>query len=91
MKTLVIFSILFSSIVFASIKSPKSYCSKLKTGQPFQIDREKEALEAEGLKAEIAIAGEAGHDTKMLMISQTGMKQKCDVVVRDGKIAEIRQ
>ena len=91
MKTLVIFLIHFSSIAFAYVNSPKSYCANLKTGQPFQIDKEKKALESKGFNATIAIAGEKGHDTRMLMISQAGIKKKCDVLVRDGKIAEIRQ
>lgn len=72
-------------------RNAKTYCKKLKKGVVIQIEKEEKLLQSKGLKVETAIAGEAGHDTRMLMISsKSNPAEKCDVVVRDGKVAEIR-
>lgn len=86
-------SILFfcASVCVASNETPRTYCEKLKKGDVLQIDKEEQVLLAKGFKVETAIAGEAGHNTRMLMLSlKSNSKDKCDIVVRDGKVAEIR-
>jgi hypothetical protein len=91
MKLIILSSLFFSMSASASVVLLKSFCDCLKRGQIFDLNKEREGLASKGLTAEIALAGEAGHDTKMLMISRVHSDQKCDVIVRDGKIAEIRQ
>lgn len=82
---------IFLSVIHASGETAKAYCEKLKKGDVIQIDTEKRLLRSNGLKVETAIAGEAGHNTWMLMISsERNPAEKCDVIIRDSKVAEIR-
>lgn len=70
----------------------KDYCGKLKVGNSLSVDAERKKLQSRGFSVDVAVAAEAGHSTQMLMIAIKGKPENhCDVVIRDGRIAEIRQ
>ncbi|OQW46583.1 MAG: hypothetical protein A4S09_05215 [Proteobacteria bacterium SG_bin7] len=86
------FAVLISStIVYA--EDAQTYCDKLKKGAPFRIEKEEMELLTKGFNVETSVKEKSGHDSRVVTISYRKKKsnKKCEIIIDDGKISEIRR
>lgn len=75
----------------ALAETAQSFCRTLKRDTSIDIVKVEKPLRSKGLTVESVIAGEAGHNTRMLIIfTQEAPLEKCEVIIRDGKVAGIK-
>jgi hypothetical protein len=77
---------------FAAPEDIRSYCKKLKKGSLFQINNEEKVLLSKGFNVETSLSGDTSHDTRVVTITYKGKKnkKKCQIIIRDGKIHQIK-
>ncbi len=88
----ILFTILISSTI-AYAEDAQTYCENLKKGAPFRIEKEEMELLSKGFNVETSVKEKAGHDSRIVTITYRKKKsnRKCEILIDDGKISEIRR
>lgn len=90
---IVFFLLCVISLNSAWAEDAQVYCQKLKKGDPFRIEKEEMELLSKGFNVETSITEKGGHASRIVTITYRKKRsnKKCEIIIVDEKISEIRQ